>query len=104
MGKKAFWIAIAVVCLLFIMLAVNLEMGDVLGDGGRIAVGILAGVIYLAACIMRLNNAGKSKALIQREPKTAVFSDLTGREYCRFLCFNINKDIAFVVFLRLKSL
>lgn len=60
MDKKAFWIAMGVVCFIFIMLAVNLETGDVLGDFGRCAVGILGGVIYLAACAMRLRDAGKS--------------------------------------------
>lgn len=62
MDKRSFWIAMAVVCFLFIMLAVNLQTGDMLGDIGRGAVGIIAFVIYMAACAMRLRDAGKSMA------------------------------------------
>ena len=60
MDKKAFWLTVAIVYLLIIMLAVNLQTGDVLGESGRIAVGIIAFLIYIAACAMRLRDAGKS--------------------------------------------
>lgn len=62
MDKRLFWIAMAVVCFLFIMLAVNLQTGDMLGDIGRGAAVIIAFVIYMAACAMRLRDAGKSMA------------------------------------------
>lgn len=62
MDKRPFWIAMAVVCFLVIMLAVNLQTGSRLGDIGRGAVGIIAFVIYMAACAMRLRDAGKSMA------------------------------------------
>lgn len=62
MDKKAFWITFGVVCLIFVLMAVNLSVGDLLGDVGRGAVGILAFVIYMVACAMRLRDAGKSMA------------------------------------------
>ena len=60
MDRKAFWITLAVSWLLIIMLAVNLSTGDWLGDIGRGTVGIISLVIYITACVMRLNDAGKS--------------------------------------------
>ena len=64
MDKKTFWITVVVSWLLIIMLAVNLSTGDWLGDIGRGAVGIIALVIYFAACAMRLRDAGKSVGLM----------------------------------------
>lgn len=62
MDRKAFWITFGLVCLIFVLMAVNLSVGDPLGDFGRGAVGILAFVIYMTACAMRLRDAGKSMA------------------------------------------
>ena len=57
MDQKAFWITFGVVCLIFVLMAVNLSVGDPLGDVGRGAVGILAFVIYMVACAMRLRES-----------------------------------------------
>lgn len=43
-----------------ILLVVNLEAGDILGDGGRVAIGIIGIGIYFGATAMRLRDAGKS--------------------------------------------
>lgn len=62
LDRPTFWLAVAVVWLLIIMLAT--KIGDVIGENGRIVVGIIALVIYIAACAMRLRDAGKSMGLI----------------------------------------
>lgn len=41
MDKKTYWIAVAVLCFLLIVLAINMQTDGPLGEDGRIAVGIL---------------------------------------------------------------
>lgn len=57
MDRKSYWIAMAVLCLLIIMLPVA---GNALGYNGRVAVGIIAIVIIAVSAVMRLRDAGKS--------------------------------------------
>lgn len=60
MDRKAYWIAMAVIHLLLLILAVNIQTGDALGDTGRATVGIIGIVILLVSAIMRLKDAEKS--------------------------------------------
>lgn len=57
MDKKAYWIAMAVLWLLIIMLAIT---GEALGYNGRVFVGIIGIVIMVVSAVMRLRDAGKS--------------------------------------------
>lgn len=60
LDKKTYWIALGIICLLMVLLGVNTSAGDPLGDSGRMAVGVIALIIMLVSCIMRLRDAGKS--------------------------------------------
>lgn len=57
MDKKAYWITMAVLWVLIIILAVA---GETLGNNGRVSVGIIGVVIIVVSAVMRLRDAGKS--------------------------------------------
>ena len=68
------------VCLIFVLMAVNLSVGDPLGDVGRGAVGILAFVIYMVACAMRLRDMLEVVANVKIPKKCKVMKEGTRRD------------------------